>query len=125
MLFSKDPVMPFEMADRLKYSQDTSCNNVSQNDNECEVTDSKNCDLIQTVEKLEKHQEEIYQNAKGQTKKSQEHQARGYNNRQTKGKPFDVGSKVLKLNLHQKSRKEKMTASLFRTVYYQISFFNW
>ena len=37
-------------------------------DNKCKVTDSKNCDLIQMVEKLEKHWEEIYQNAKGQIK---------------------------------------------------------
>ena len=30
MLLSKDPIMPFKMADRLKYSQDTLCNNVLQ-----------------------------------------------------------------------------------------------
>ena len=47
--------MPFEMADKLKYSQETLCNNVLQNDNQCEVTDSQNYDLKQMVEKLGKH----------------------------------------------------------------------
>ena len=64
LLYSKDPVMPFEMADKLKYSQETLCNNVLQNDNQCEVTDSQNYDLKQMVEKLGKHWEEIFQNAK-------------------------------------------------------------
>ena len=56
----------------------------------------ENDDLMETVERLEQQRQEIFTAAKEQIKKFQEHQAKGYNNRQMKGKPFDVSSKVLK-----------------------------
>ena len=65
----------------------------------CEVTSSQDGDLINTVERLEEQRHEIFTSAKEKIKKSQEHQAKGYNNRQSKGKPFEIGSRVLTLNL--------------------------
>ena len=39
---------------------------------------------METVEKLEQQRQDIFNPAKEQIEKSQEHQAKGYNNRQTK-----------------------------------------
>ena len=110
MLYNKDPIMPFQMADSMKHSNvSLVTNNVDHKDTSCKVNSMENDDLMETVEKLEQQRQEIFTAAKEQIKKSQEHQAKGYNNRQMKGKPFEVSSKVLKLNMHQKSHCEKMT----------------
>ena len=67
-----------------------------------------NNELIDTVQQLEKQRQEIFGNAKVKIQKAQEHQAKGYNNRQNKGKPFEVGSKVLKYDFHQLGKLNKL-----------------
>ena len=57
-------------------------NNVDHKETSCEVNSMENDDLMETVEKLEQQRQEIFTAAKEQIKKSQEHQAKSYNNRQ-------------------------------------------
>ena len=40
----------------------------------------------------------IFDKATASIRQAQKHQAKGYNNRQTKGKPFEIGDKCLKHN---------------------------
>ena len=63
MLFNIDPVLPFQMADKFKYS------NLSESiENDCnessEIASSSNSYLIDTVQKLEHQRQEIFENAK-------------------------------------------------------------
>ena len=92
MLFNINPILPFQMADKLKYS------NLSESiENDCnessEIASSSNGDLIDMVQKLEHQRQEIFKNAKQKIKTAQQHQAKGYNNSQAKGLPFEVSSK--------------------------------
>ena len=108
MLYNKDPLMPFQVAakhEQYKLDEKDSSKDVgTENDSEIvesPITREMNNELIDTVQQLEKQRQEIFGNAKVKIQKAQEHQAKGYNNRQNKGKPFEVGSKVLKYNFHQ------------------------
>ena len=47
---------------------------------------------------MEDQHKGIFDKATVSTRKAQKHQAKGYNNRQTKGKPFEIGDKCLKHN---------------------------
>ena len=50
------------------------------------------------VEKIEEIHDAIFKCAQKNIAKAQIHQAKGYNNCQASGKPFEVGQKVLKIN---------------------------
>ena len=45
---------------------------------------------------MEDQCKDIFDKASQSIKKAQKHQAKGYNNRQTKGKPFEIREKCLK-----------------------------
>ena len=110
MLYNKDPVMPFEVANKLKDCDELSSIPSSSSfiDQTIDVTSPMNGELIDTVQQLEEQRHEIFGSAKQNTQKSQEHQAKGYNNRQNKGKPFDVSTKVLKYDFHQMEKLNKL-----------------
>ena len=50
----------------------------------------------------------IFDKASESIKNVQKHQAKGYNNRQNKGKPFEIRDKCLKCNMEDHSYKQKM-----------------
>ena len=90
-MFNIDPILPFQMADKLKHS-----NPSESTENDCnessKIASSSNGDLIDMVQKLKHQRQEIFENAKQKLKTAQQHQAKGYNNRQAKGLPFEVSS---------------------------------
>ena len=97
MLYNKDPIMPFQHADHLKYA--------GQSDDDVDEYDSdateiyaptNNHGLQSTIEHLENQCKQIFDKAHKSIKKAQIHQAKGYNNRQAKGAPFEIGMRVLK-----------------------------
>ena len=116
MLYNKDPLMPFQVAAQLepyyKLEENDSSKDVgTENDGgivESPITREMNNELIDTVQQLEKQRQEIFGNAKVKIQKAQEHQGKCYNNRQNKGKPFEVGSKVLKYDFHQLGKLNKL-----------------
>ena len=70
-------------------------------------------DIISVVESLEEQRHAIFDKAKTNIKKPQQHQAKGYNNRQAQGTPFAIGEKVLKHNV-SKGKLEKMKSKYVR-----------
>ena len=70
-------------------------------------------DIVSVVESLEEQRCAIFDKAKTNTKKAEQHQAKGYNSRQAQGTPFAVGKKVLKHNL-SKGKLEKMKLKYVR-----------
>ena len=57
---------------------------------------------------LENGREKIFDKAKENTKKAQDNQCKGYNNRNGAGVPFEVREKVLKCNQQEDSHKWKL-----------------
>ena len=103
MLFKKDHILPFEMADKQNNSPDFTelcSDNDSHNHNDKVMTEN-DCNVINNVfkmvEETEKHKKEI--------QKAQKHQAKGYNNRHASGSTFEVGMKVLRKNSRQSLSK--------------------
>ena len=98
MLYNFDPVLQFEYADKL--------NNGLLSDDESEHDDkSDHCEhfgttdsnpLLSKIQYMEDQHKDIFDKASQSIKKAQKHQAKGYNNRQTKGKPFEISKKCLK-----------------------------
>ena len=114
MLYNKDPLLPFQLAHKPKTDQNCSgsdndeCSNVNNNgSNVCTE------DIVNVVEAIEEQRHTIFGKAKTNIKKAQQHQAKGYNNHQSQGTPFDVGQKVLKLNF-SKNHLEKMKCHYVR-----------
>ena len=62
-------------------------------------------DIVSTIQNLENQCKKIFDRAHWSIKKAQKHKAKGYNNRQAKGKPFEIGAHVLKRNLKDQSHK--------------------
>ena len=91
--------MPFQLAADSKNGE-----NCNENDSDGDMVNGSASivstdDIISVVESLEEQRHAIFDNAKINIKKAQQHQAKGYNNRQAQGTPFAVGKKVLKHNL--------------------------
>ena len=108
MLYNKDPIMPFQHADYLKYAgQSDDDDDVNEYDSDateiCAPTD--NHGLQSTIEHLENQHKHIFDKAHKSINKAQIHQAKGYNNWKAKGKPFEIGTCVLKRNLAQLGHK--------------------
>ena len=110
MLYNFDPVLPFEYADKLN-------NGLVSDDEfdddkttvECECSGTTQCNpLLSKIQFMEDQRKGIFDKASESIKKVQKHQAKGYNNRQNKGKPFEIGDKCLKHNLKDQSHKQKM-----------------
>ena len=64
--------------------------------------------LLSKIQYLEDQCKGIFDKASQSIKKAQKHQAKGYNNRQNKGKPFEIGKKCLKRNHADDQSKAKM-----------------
>ena len=120
MLYNFDPVLPFEYADKLN-------NGLVSDDEldddkttaECECSGTTQCDpLLSKIQFMEDQCKGIFDKASESIKKAQKHQAKGYNNRQNKGKPFEIGDKCLKCNLKDQSCKQKMHKKTFRTIHH-------
>ena len=58
-----------------------------------------------SLENLENQWKKVFDITHQSIKKAEIHQAKGYNNRQAKGKPFEIGTHVLKCNLQDQSHK--------------------
>ena len=107
MLYNKDPIMPFQHADRLKNAAYSDDNDDDDDDDDVDNSDGYDSDateiyaeeclddgLKSTIQKLENQHKEIFNKAHKSIKKAQIHQDKGYNNRQAKGAPFEIGTHV-------------------------------
>ena len=125
MLYQKDPIMPFEHADKLIHNDDeydsdatefyepgasSGCTSgsggITSGSGSAHGSDSECSDnILSTVQNLENQQKKKFDSTHQSIKKAQIHQAKGYNNRQAKGKPFEIGPHILKCNLQDQSHK--------------------
>ena len=101
MLYNYNPILPFEYADKLANGilsdVDSDCSDDESVSCDCECSDTTESDLLLSkIQYLEDQCKGIFDQASQSIKKAQKHQAKGYNNRQTKGKPFEIGKKCLK-----------------------------
>ena len=100
MLYNKDPIMPFQYADQLKnaaYSDDEDNSDEYDSDaTEIYAAAPSDDGLMSTIQNLENQHKQIFDKAHKSIKKAQIHQVKGYNNRQAKGAPFEIGMHVLK-----------------------------
>ena len=102
MLYNKDPIMPFQHADWLKnaaYSDDED-NSDEYDSDATEIYAAAPFDdgLMSTIQNLENQHKQIFDKVHKSIKKAQIHQAKGYNNRQAKGAPFEISTDILKKN---------------------------
>ena len=108
MLYNKDPLLPFQLPQKPKTYQNCSD---SDNDECSNVTNYGTIfsteDIVNVVNAIEEQRCTIFEKSQRNIKKAQQHQAKGYNNHQTQGTPFDVGQKVIKWNF-SKGHLEKM-----------------
>ena len=107
VIFNKDPLLPFEFADKQKIQS-----NVTDSDSESDESVTDNCNgtdnevesssgmdqLMARIHKLEFQRAKVFENAHSNIKKAQAQQTRSYNNRNCAGKPFEIGNHVLKRN---------------------------
>ena len=103
MLYNKDPIMPFETADKVQndssfVESEDSSGNEKLSSNTCIYESDK---IFEIVQAMSKECKEIFQTADQRICKAQKHQAKGYNNRHAVGTKFEIGMKVLKLDCHQ------------------------
>ena len=111
MLYGYDPILPFQYADKMKHGilsgDDADCE--SDVDIHSEVSGDTSGDPVTTrIKEMEKNHKTIFAKASKSIKKAQKHQAKCYNNRQNKGKPFEISNLWLKCNKHEDSCKAKL-----------------
>ena len=114
MLYNFDPVLQFEYADKLHNGlisdddDEVECDDQTSADCECSGT-TQSDPLLSKIQFMEDQRKGIFDKASESFKKKpQKHQAKGYNNRQNKGKPFEIGDKCLKWNQKDDSCKAKL-----------------
>ena len=100
LLYQKDPILPFEMADKL--------DNGDFMDEMSDSCENDVRDMFNIVQEIQKQKKEIFSSASTRIKKAQKHQAKGYDNRHASGTTFEVGMKVLCKN----SRANKSLSKL-------------
>ena len=105
MLYNFDPILPFEYADKVERKQ--IIRGDMESDAGSDFSGMTTDPVFSKIEKLENQCKEIFNKANKLIKKAQKHQAKCYNNRQVKGKPFEIGCKVLKHNVKDESCKSK------------------
>ena len=93
MLYDKDPILPFQLADRSE--------TLEQKGSTLDPVSS--CFL-----QLENGREHVFNKAKQNIMKAQAHQTKCYNNWNGSGTPFEVSYKVLKHNKCEDSQKLKL-----------------
>ena len=101
LLYNYDPILPFEYADKSRNGILSDVDSDSGGDDsvspDCEGSGTTESDpLLSKIQYLEDQHKGIFDKASQSIKKAQKHQAKGYNNRQNKGKPFEIGKKCLK-----------------------------
>ena len=113
LLYSYDPILPFEYADKSRNGILSDVDFDSGDDDSvssnCEGSGTTESDLLLSkIQYLEDQCKGTFDKASQSNKKAQKHQAKGYNNRQNKGKPFEIGKKCLKQNCADDQHKAKM-----------------
>ena len=113
MLYNKDPIMPFDMADKVQndssfVESEDSSGNEKLSSNTCIDESDKIFEMVQVMSKEHK---EIFQTADQRICKAQKHQAKGYNNRHAVGTKFETGMKELKLDCCQAGLLRKAQGS--------------
>ena len=92
LLYNYDPILPFEYADKLRNGilsdVDSDDDSVSPDGEGSGTTESD--PLLSKIQYLEDQYKGIFDKASQSIKKAEKHQAKGYNNRQNKGKPFEI-----------------------------------
>ena len=111
MLYGYDPISPFQDADKLKHGilsgDDADCE--SDVDKSSEVSGFNSGNPVTTrIKEMQKSCKNIFAKASKSIKKAQKHQAKCYNNRQNKGKPFEISDLHLKCNKCKDSHKAKL-----------------
>ena len=112
MMYGYDPILPFQYADKMKHvilsGDDAACE--SDVDICLEVSGDTSRDPVTTRinGNGKKTCKTIYAKASKSIKKAQKHQAKCYNNRQNKGKPFEIGDLCLKCNKCKDSHMVKL-----------------
>ena len=109
MVFNTDPVLPFEFKDKV----DNDLCSDSDISSDLDVGDTD--DLFARVQSLESQRSQMFGKAKTNINKAQKHYAKNYNRRH-QGEPFPIGCKVLKKNMRDHSRKQKLR-KLYSGVY--------
>ena len=103
MLYQKDTILPFEMADKLNNGDV-----MDERDNTCGNDVNK---VFNMVEEIHKQRQKIFSCASTRIKKAQRHQAKAYDNRHASGTTFEVSMKVL----HKNSREHQCCSKLKST----------
>ena len=110
MLYNFDPILPFEYADNLENGvlsdEEADYQGDIESDAGSNFAGMTTDPVFSKIVKLENQCKEIFNKANKSIKKAQKHQAKCYN-RQVKGKPFEIGCKVLKCNVKDESHKSK------------------
>lgn len=118
MLYNYDPMLLFEYADKFNngiISDDNlDCDGKASMNSDCECSATTDL-LLSKIQYLEDQHKCIFDQVSKSIQKVQKHQAKGYNNRQTKGKPFEIRDKCLKCNKKDDQYKSKL---LFRNIYH-------
>ena len=111
VLCGYNPILPFEYANKLKHGifSDYEAGYKSDVDIGSELSGDTACDPVTTrINKMEINRKMIFAKASKSIKKAQKHQTKCYNNRQNKGKPFEIRDLCLKHNKHENLCKEKL-----------------
>ena len=109
MVYNKDPILPFEYADRsdnLTHDHDglhKACDNIWSSESSDDVDP-----ISKLLERLEKQRKNTFQGAAKTILWAQKHQAKWYNIRNGAGEPYKVGTKVLKRCMKNLSQKQKI-----------------
>ena len=109
MVYNKDPILPFEYADRsnnLTHDHDglhKSCDDIQSSESSDDVDP-----ISKLLERLEKQRENTFKGATKNILQAQNHQAKWYNIRNGAGKLFEVGNKVLNRCMKNLSHKQKL-----------------
>ena len=94
MMYNKDPILPFQYADKINNAvHDTDNDDIDYlGDNESDTQPDSTCanTLLVTVHKLEEQCKEIFEKAEKKIKKAQKHQAKCYNRRNNISKAFEM-----------------------------------
>ena len=109
MLYHKDPILPFEYADRSDNSEpESQVFGAQQAKSLNEQSDSDGDPITNILNRMEAHKKYIFQGAEQNIKKAQTEQVKWYNLRNGAGTPFEVSQYVLQYNHHELLRNYKL-----------------
>ena len=106
MLYSKDPILPFEYADWSDNLEPESKLLGGKSANfSGEQSDSDMDPITNILNRMESQRRYVFQDAEKNIKKAQAEQSKWYNLRNGAGTPFEVRQYVLQINRHELLRK--------------------